>query len=115
MILKIFSPKNLTKKMALFVQTIASFCKDLIITLVFEKNAIIFAENWQKSLKIVIITSTPDKVMFCIFVPVRYVYIEPLKNFYSVLWKLKSHPLANCTSNSTGHSRNYYYKNVGPF
>jgi hypothetical protein len=28
--------------------------------LVFEKNANFFAENWQKSQKIVIITSTPD-------------------------------------------------------
>jgi hypothetical protein len=28
--------------------------------LVFEDNAIFFAENWQKSQKIVIITSTPD-------------------------------------------------------
>jgi hypothetical protein len=32
----------------------------VIITLVFEKNANLFAENWQKSPKIVIITSTPD-------------------------------------------------------
>jgi hypothetical protein len=31
----------------------------LIITWVFEKNANFFAENWQKSPKIVIITSTP--------------------------------------------------------
>jgi hypothetical protein len=31
----------------------------LIITLVFKKNAIFFAENWEKSQKIVIITSTP--------------------------------------------------------
>jgi hypothetical protein len=31
----------------------------LIITLVFEKNAIFFAENGGKSQKIVIITSTP--------------------------------------------------------
>jgi hypothetical protein len=31
-----------------------------IITLVFEKNANFFAENWQKSQKIVILTSTPD-------------------------------------------------------
>jgi hypothetical protein len=31
----------------------------MIITLVFEKNANFFAENWQKSQKIVIITSTP--------------------------------------------------------
>jgi hypothetical protein len=29
------------------------------MTLVFEKNANFFAENWQKSQKIVIITSTP--------------------------------------------------------
>jgi hypothetical protein len=33
--------------------------KSVIITLVFEKNAIFFAEDWQKSQKIVIITSTP--------------------------------------------------------
>jgi hypothetical protein len=31
----------------------------LIITFVLEKNAIFFAENWQKSQEIVIITSTP--------------------------------------------------------
>jgi hypothetical protein len=31
-----------------------------IITLVFDKNANIFAENWQKSQKKIIITSTPD-------------------------------------------------------
>jgi hypothetical protein len=46
--------------MAFFAETIASFCKHLIRTLVFEKNANIFAENWQKSQKIVIITSTPS-------------------------------------------------------
>jgi hypothetical protein len=39
MILKIFSPKNLAKILAFFAQTTASFCKNLIITLVFEKNA----------------------------------------------------------------------------
>jgi hypothetical protein len=33
--------------------------KKLIITLVFEKNAIFFAENCRKLPKIVIITSTP--------------------------------------------------------
>jgi hypothetical protein len=32
-----------------------------IITLVFEKNAIFFAKNWQTSQKIVIITSTPGQ------------------------------------------------------
>jgi hypothetical protein len=33
----------------------------LIITLVFKKNANLFAENWEKSQKIVIITSTADR------------------------------------------------------
>jgi hypothetical protein len=37
----------------------ANSCKKLIITLVFEKNAIFFAENCLKSQKNVIITSTP--------------------------------------------------------
>jgi hypothetical protein len=41
--------------LAFFAQTIASFCKNL--TLVRDKNAKIFAENWQKSQKIVIIRS----------------------------------------------------------
>jgi hypothetical protein len=56
MIFKIFSPKNLAKILA-FLQV---FAKIVIITLVFKKNAIFFAEDWQKSQKIVIITSTPD-------------------------------------------------------
>jgi hypothetical protein len=58
MILNIFLPKNLANIMAFFAQTTASICKNLIITLVFEKNANFFAENWQKSQKTVIITST---------------------------------------------------------
>jgi hypothetical protein len=45
--------------MAFLTQNKAKICKILIITLVFEKNANFFAENWQKSQKIVIITSTP--------------------------------------------------------
>jgi hypothetical protein len=56
MILKIFSQKNLAKKLACLTQNKAKFCKILIITLVFEKNAIFFAKNCQKSQKI---TSTP--------------------------------------------------------
>jgi hypothetical protein len=44
MILKIFSPKNLAKKMAFLTSNKAKLCKNLIITLVFEKNAI-FAKN----------------------------------------------------------------------
>jgi hypothetical protein len=45
--------------MAFFAVTTPSFCKKFIITLVSEKNANHFAENWQKSQKIVIITSAP--------------------------------------------------------
>jgi hypothetical protein len=60
MILKIFSQKKIAKKLAFLTQNKAKSCKFLIITLDFEKNAIYFAENWQKSQKIVIITSTPD-------------------------------------------------------
>jgi hypothetical protein len=51
MIFLIFSPKHWRFS--------ASFCKHFIITLIFEKNADFFAENWQKSQEIVIITSTP--------------------------------------------------------
>jgi p-aminobenzoyl-glutamate transporter AbgT len=40
MIFKIFSPKNLAKILAFFAQITACFCKNLIITLVFERNAI---------------------------------------------------------------------------
>jgi hypothetical protein len=42
MILEIFSPKKLVKKLVFFAQTTASFCKNLIVTLVFEKNANFF-------------------------------------------------------------------------
>jgi hypothetical protein len=59
MIFKIFSPKKLAKILAFFAHTTASFWKNLFITLVFEKNANFFAENWRKSQKIVIITSNP--------------------------------------------------------
>jgi hypothetical protein len=45
--------------MAFFVQTAATFCKNLALTLISEKKRQFFAENWQKSQKIVIITSTP--------------------------------------------------------
>jgi hypothetical protein len=49
MILKIFSPKNLANILALFAQTTASFGKNVIRTLVFEKNVnYFFAENRQK-------------------------------------------------------------------
>jgi hypothetical protein len=59
-IFKLFSAKNLVKIFAFFAQTTAGFCKNIIITLVFEKkNTNFFAENWQKSQKSAIITSTP--------------------------------------------------------
>jgi hypothetical protein len=62
-ILKIFSPKNLAKILAFFAQTAATLFKNLIITLVFEKSAHFFAENWKKTHKIVIITSTPGQLL----------------------------------------------------
>jgi hypothetical protein len=69
MILKIFSPKTSAKKLAVLTQNKAKLCKILIITLIFEKHANFFAENCQKSEKIVIITSTPgspvSEVMRC--------------------------------------------------
>jgi hypothetical protein len=61
---KIFSPKNSAKKLAFLTQNKAELCKNLIITLVFEKNANLFAENCQKSQKIVIITSVPG-IFYC--------------------------------------------------
>jgi hypothetical protein len=46
--------------MAFLTQNKAKLCKNVIITLVFEKNGIFFAKNCQKSQKILIITSTPE-------------------------------------------------------
>jgi hypothetical protein len=40
MILKIFYPKNFAKILSFFAQTTAIFCKNFIVSLVFEKNAI---------------------------------------------------------------------------
>jgi hypothetical protein len=57
MIFKIGSPKNLAKKLAFLLLL---FCKKLILTLFFDKNAIFGAEKWQKSPEIVIITPTPE-------------------------------------------------------
>jgi hypothetical protein len=65
MIFFLNSPEIFAKKLAFLTQNKAKFRKKLIITLVFKKNANFFAENWEKSLKIVIITSTPD--YFCQF------------------------------------------------
>jgi hypothetical protein len=45
--------------MAFLTRTKGNLAEKVIITLVFEKNAYFFAENWQKSQKMVIITSVP--------------------------------------------------------
>jgi hypothetical protein len=58
-ILEKFLTKNFAKILAFITQNKAILCEDLIVTLVFEKNAIFFAKNWEKSQKIVIVTSTP--------------------------------------------------------
>jgi hypothetical protein len=52
MILKIFLPKNLAKTLAFFAKTTASFCKIVIMTLVFEKNAIFFAKSGKNCRKL---------------------------------------------------------------
>jgi hypothetical protein len=57
--------------MAFLTQNKAKLCKILIITLAFEKNANFFAENWEKSQKIVIITSTPGVVIYIVIPSTR--------------------------------------------
>jgi hypothetical protein len=65
--LNIFAEK-FGEKISILTQNKAKLFKILIITLVFEKNANFFAENCQKSQKIVIITSTlglSEERIFC--------------------------------------------------
>jgi hypothetical protein len=63
MIYKIFLKKHLAKNWRFFAKLLLVFFKkNEIITLVFEKSANFFAENWQKSQKILIKTSTPTCV-----------------------------------------------------
>jgi hypothetical protein len=59
MIFKNIFDKKFSEKIGVLTQNKAKLCTNLIITLVFEKNANFFAENCRKSQKIVIITSTP--------------------------------------------------------
>jgi hypothetical protein len=59
MIFKKFSPKIIAKKLAIMTRNEAELCKNLIIKLVFEKNANFLPKIGKKSQKIVIITSTP--------------------------------------------------------
>jgi hypothetical protein len=56
-----FSPISLAKKLAFSTLIKAEIVQNLIITLVFEKNADCFAESCRKSQKIVIITPTPGQ------------------------------------------------------
>jgi hypothetical protein len=58
MIFEIFSQK-MANILEFLTQNKAKLCKNLIITMAFEKNGNFFSENWQKSPKLVIITSTP--------------------------------------------------------
>jgi hypothetical protein len=58
MFLNIFANK-LAKILPFFVQTTASFCRNLTIILILRKT-LFLAKNWQKLATIVIITSTPD-------------------------------------------------------
>jgi hypothetical protein len=60
MIFKTFLPQKIAEKLAFLTRNEAKLCVSLLVTLVFEKNANLFAENWQKWQKIVNITSTPD-------------------------------------------------------
>jgi hypothetical protein len=54
--------RKIRQKIGVFDSKQAKLCKNfVIITLVFEKNANFLAKNWEKSQKIVIITSTPDE------------------------------------------------------
>jgi hypothetical protein len=55
----IFSAEIFGENIGVFSSHCCLILKKMIITLVFEKNAKFFAENWQKSQKIVIVTSTP--------------------------------------------------------
>jgi hypothetical protein len=55
---KFFSPKNLENTFDVFAQNSSRFFCKKIITLVYKKTPILFANNWQKSQKIVIIAST---------------------------------------------------------
>jgi hypothetical protein len=106
--LKIFSPKNLAKILAFFAQTTASFCKKIgIITLVFEKNANFFAENWQKSQKIVIITSTPDHVFPRDNMQCRYIKCTSLGRLNS-MYVCNGCMYANQKSPELGLARNRY-------
>jgi hypothetical protein len=59
--LKYFRRKKLRKNWRFRLMTKLNNAKILIVTFGFEKTPVFFAENFQKSQKIVIITSTPGR------------------------------------------------------
>jgi hypothetical protein len=71
-----FRRKILRKKLAFLTRNKDKFWKKLIITLVFKRNANFFAENCEKSQKIVIITSTPGS---CILWHLCYSLFERMR------------------------------------
>jgi hypothetical protein len=68
MILKIVSTKNLAKQLAFFVQTTASFLQKFDHDIGFQEKRHFIAENWGKSQKTVIITSTPNLLYLNLFI-----------------------------------------------
>jgi hypothetical protein len=59
MIFRNISAEMFGENIGVFLLKLLHFLKKMITTLVFQKNAHFFAENCQKSQKIVIITSNP--------------------------------------------------------
>jgi hypothetical protein len=59
MIFKNIFAEKLAKKLAFFTHTTASFFKNIVHNIGLWENRQFFAENWKKSLKFVIITSSP--------------------------------------------------------
>jgi hypothetical protein len=58
---KHFRRKKIGEKLPYLTKSEAKLWKKLITTMVFDKNAIFFAENWRKSKKIVITTLVFEK------------------------------------------------------
>jgi hypothetical protein len=99
--------EKIGEKIGVLTQNKAKLCKNLIITLVFEKNAKFFDENWQKSLKIVIITSAPD-LHYAYHYPYVHMYMC-MKMFPRSMPFQKRHKRCICTVNFTLGTALLYY------
>jgi hypothetical protein len=66
----------MAKKLAFLTQNKDKKCKNLIITLVFEKNANFVGEKWQKSQKILISTSTRGRIYFALTHTIIHIVTE---------------------------------------